>query len=66
MPVGQLKLGMHVLRADGRYGVVTREAKSCGCAYTTPDVQSALAQNSINFVKDRRRHRVGMPGRQNI
>lgn len=23
MPVGQLKLGMHVLRADGRYGVIT-------------------------------------------
>jgi len=23
VPVGQLKLGMHVLRADGRYGVVT-------------------------------------------
>jgi len=21
--VGQLKLGMHVLRADGRYGVIT-------------------------------------------
>ncbi len=24
MPVGQIKLGMHVLRADGTYGVVTR------------------------------------------
>ncbi|MGB8343357.1 MAG: polymorphic toxin-type HINT domain-containing protein [Ktedonobacteraceae bacterium] len=23
VPVGQLKLGMHVLRADGRYGVIT-------------------------------------------
>jgi RHS repeat-associated protein len=23
LPVGQLKLGMHVLRADGRYGVIT-------------------------------------------
>jgi len=23
VPVGQLKLGMHVLHADGRYGVIT-------------------------------------------
>ena len=23
MPVGQLKLGMHILRAEGRYGVIT-------------------------------------------
>jgi hypothetical protein len=22
MPVAQLKLGMHILRADGRYGVI--------------------------------------------